>query len=296
MADRRRREESTPLVPPRSLGGRRESDEREEASWSGQTRTQETQNQQTRSSQSSRSTEQSTQSSWSQAAASQSSRSQPGSGSSQSNSQPGSQSSSQPRLSQQTQWTTRAPEQPSRSDSYDSRPDTSDDDTQRMQPLAAAAAAVAAVKERALGPSPRPEGVSRREDQLRAASAARPGRTRRARLRLVRVDPWSVMKTAFLLSIAFGIMCVVAVFIIWSVLTAANVFGSINDSMASLMNQNFRIEDYIGMDRVLSFTMLVAVLNVVLLTAIATLCAFIYNLAASLLGGLEVTLAEDDHH
>jgi hypothetical protein len=165
-----------------------------------------------------------------------------------------------------------------------------------MQPLAAAAAAVAAVKERALGPSPRPEGVSRREDQLRAAAAARPGRTRRARLRLVRVDPWSVMKTAFLLSIAFGIRCVVAVFIIWSVLTAANVFGSINDSMASLMNQNFSVEDYIGMDRVLSFTMLVAVLNVVLLTAIATLGAFLYNLAASLLGGLEVTLAEDDHH
>ena len=50
------------------------------------------------------------------------------------------------------------------------------------------------------------------------------------------------------------------------------------------------------MDRVLSFTMLVSVLNVILLTAIATLGAFLYNLAASLLGGLEVTLAEDDHH
>jgi hypothetical protein len=290
MADRRRREESTPLVPPRSLGGPRESDEHDEARWSGRTRTQEAQTQQTQSQQGHG------QQGWSQQAPNQSGQSPPNrSNRSQS---PNSQSQqSQPHQTQQSSWTTRAPEQPSRSGSYDSHPDTSDEDTQRMQPLAAAAAAVSAVKERALGPSPRPEGVSRQEDQLRAASAARPGRTRRARLRLVRVDPWSVMKTAFLLSIAFGIMCVVAVFIIWSVLTAANVFGSINESMASLLNDNsFSVEDYIGMDRVLSFTMLVAVLNVVLLTAIATLGAFLYNLAASLLGGLEVTLAEDDHH
>ena len=168
-------------------------------------------------------------------------------------------------------------------------------DTERTSPLAAVAATVSAAKERTMGPSPRPEGMPRSEDQLRAASAARPGRTRRARLRLVRVDPWSVMKTAFLLSIAFGIMCVVAVFIIWSVLGAANVFGSINDSISSVIDEDFAIEQYIGMDRVLSFTMLVAVLDVVLLTAIATLGAFLYNLAASLLGGLEVTLAEDEH-
>ena len=31
-----------------------------------------------------------------------------------------------------------------------------------------------------------------------------------------------------------------------------------------------------------------------LLTAIATLTAFLYNLAAALLGGIEVTLAEDE--
>ena len=291
MADRRRREESTPLVPPRSLGGRRESDEQEEARWSGQTRTQQTQPSQptqTRSAQPTQSQPSRTRSDWTQQT-----QPQPQSNRSQSSY---SQSQQSQRLSDQSEWTVRTPGHASRSDAHDSRPDTSDDDTQRMPPLAAAAAAVAAVKERALGPSPRPEGVSRQEDQLRAASAARPGRTRRARLRLVRVDPWSVMKTAFLLSIAFGIMCVVAVFIIWSVLTAANVFGSINESMASLLNDNFAIEDYIGMDRVLSFTMLVSVLNVILLTAIATLGAFLYNLAASLLGGLEVTLAEDDHH
>src|SRR3954452_7008224 len=39
-----------------------------------------------------------------------------------------------------------------------------------------------------------------------AAKKASPNRKppRRARLRLTRIDPWSVMKTAFLLAIAFG--------------------------------------------------------------------------------------------
>jgi len=40
--------------------------------------------------------------------------------------------------------------------------------------------------------------------------------------------------------------------------------------------------------------MLIAAVDVVLLTAIATLGAFLYNMAAALLGGVEVTLAEDN--
>lgn len=176
--------------------------------------------------------------------------------------------------------------------SVDRTPEESD--AERTSPLATAAAAVAAAKDRTVGPSPRREGMSRVEDQLEAASSARPGRSRRARLRIVRVDPWSVMKTAFLLSIAFGIMCVVAVFIVWSVLGAADVFESVNTSVEQVVGESFSIQDYIGMDRVLSITLLIAVLDVILLTAIATLGAFLYNLAASLLGGLEVTLAEDE--
>jgi hypothetical protein len=43
----------------------------------------------------------------------------------------------------------------------------------------------------------------------------------------------------------------------------------------------------------MGFTMLVAVIDVVLITAIATLAAFLYNMAAALLGGIEVTLTED---
>ncbi len=127
-----------------------------------------------------------------------------------------------------------------------------------------------------------------------SAKSAPKRRPRKAQLRLVQVDAWSVMKTAFLLSIAFGIVTIVAVAIVWSVLGAAGVFDSLNTTVQTVMGNDFRVQDYIGTGRVLGFTMLVSAVDVVLLTAIATLGAFLYNLAATLLGGIEVTLAEDN--
>ena len=135
---------------------------------------------------------------------------------------------------------------------------------------------------------------SRDASRKAARSAKAP---RRARLRLTRIDPWSVMKTAFLLSIAFGIVTVVSVLMVWTVLGTAGVWDSINSTVQNILGGesagSFDIRDYIGTSRVIGFTMLVAVIDVVLMTAIATLGAFLYNMAAALLGGIEVTLAED---
>lgn len=138
---------------------------------------------------------------------------------------------------------------------------------------------------------------SQRTVTTTTAAPTRP-RSRQAHLRLVRIDAWSVMKTAFLLSIAVGIVMVVAVGIIWGVLGAAGVWDSINSMVQQVVgNQSnsstFDITQYVGTSRVLGFTMIVAVVDVILITAIATLAAFVYNLAATLLGGIEVTLAED---
>lgn len=125
----------------------------------------------------------------------------------------------------------------------------------------------------------------------------RPRAPRRARLRLTRIDPWSVMKTSFLLSIAFAVVTVVSVAMVWQVLGAAGVWESINSTIQESIGgedvAGFRIEDYLGTGRVLGFTMLVAAIDVVLITAAATLVAFLYNMSAALLGGVEITLAED---
>jgi len=130
----------------------------------------------------------------------------------------------------------------------------------------------------------------------KAAAGRRP--PRRARLRLTRLDPWSVMKTAFLLSVAFGVVTVVAVLMVWSVLGAAGVWDSINTTVQDVVggqdSAGFNVQDYLGTSRVIGFTVLVSIIDIVLLTAIATLGAFLYNMAAALLGGIEVTLAEDE--
>src|SRR5689334_7279497 len=130
-----------------------------------------------------------------------------------------------------------------------------------------------------------------------AAAHPAPRGPRRARLRLTRIDPWSVMKTSFLLAIAFAVVTVVSVAMVWQVLGAAGVWDSINSTIQEGIGgqdvSTFQIQDYVGTSRVLGFTMLVAAIDVILITATATLTAFLYNMAAALLGGIEVTLAED---
>ena len=133
-----------------------------------------------------------------------------------------------------------------------------------------------------------------------AASRAAAARTRprRARLVLARVDPWSVMKLGFLLSLALAIIAVVAVLVLWTVLDTMGVFDSVGRSVESITRssdnaEGFDIMGYIGLSRVLTVTVALAAINVVLMTALCTLAAFMYNMAASLVGGLHVTFTED---
>lgn len=130
------------------------------------------------------------------------------------------------------------------------------------------------------------------------SAVRRTGKVRKARLRLLRVEPWSVMKSAFVLSIAVGITFVVATATLWSVIDAAGVFdvvgGLLTEFTQSPSSAGVNVNDYVGFSRVVGLATVISVVNVVLLTALATLFAFLYNLSAALLGGFEVTLAEDD--
>ncbi|MEU4110209.1 MULTISPECIES: DUF3566 domain-containing protein [unclassified Streptomyces] len=139
-----------------------------------------------------------------------------------------------------------------------------------------------------------PEGAVRRP---RTGVGTAP-RTRKARLRVAKADPWSVMKVSFLLSIALGICTIVASAVLWMVLDAMGVFstvgGTISEATGATEATGFDLQSYLSLPHVLMFATIIAVIDVVLATALATLGAFIYNLSAGFVGGVELTLAEDE--
>ncbi|MDQ0788059.1 DUF3566 domain-containing protein [Streptomyces sp. B3I8] len=139
-----------------------------------------------------------------------------------------------------------------------------------------------------------PAGAVRRP---RTGASTTP-RTRKARLRVSRADPWSVMKVSFLLSIALGVCTIVASAVLWMVMDAMGVFstvgGTISEATGSNESNGFDLQAYLSLPHVLLFAAIIAVIDVVLATALATLGAFIYNLSAGFVGGIELTLAEDE--
>ena len=121
---------------------------------------------------------------------------------------------------------------------------------------------------------------------------------RKARLRLARVDPWSVMKLSFLLSIAAGIVVIVAVAGLWLMLEYMGVWNSLGTTIRDVTGGNetegFDLQRAVSLGRVTGFATLLSVVNVFIITALATLAAFLYNLSASFVGGLEVILADPE--
>jgi len=120
---------------------------------------------------------------------------------------------------------------------------------------------------------------------------------RRVRLSVSRVDPWTVMKLSFLLSVAVGIAMVVMIVVLWLTLSSMGVFTDLSRTVEGVLNTTsgpkFDLMNYIGLGRVLSLAVVIAVIDVLLITAISTLMAFLYNVCSSLVGGLQVTLTDD---
>ena len=127
--------------------------------------------------------------------------------------------------------------------------------------------------------------------------ADRSAAPRRVKLSVSRVDPWSVMKLSFLLSVAIGIAGVVLVSVLWMILSSMGVFADINRTIEDVLNTSngstFDLMDYIGLGRVASLSIVIGVIDVILMTAISTLGAFLYNVCSSLVGGLQLTLTDD---
>jgi Transmembrane domain of unknown function (DUF3566) len=126
--------------------------------------------------------------------------------------------------------------------------------------------------------------------------AARGGR--QAQLTLARLEPWSVMKFSFVISLVAFIVLFVAVAVFYAVLSGLGVFDALQKTVESITSsQNssgFNLTSYLSASRVLGYTGLLGAINVVLITALSTVGAVLYNITADLAGGIEVTLKESD--
>ena len=151
----------------------------------------------------------------------------------------------------------------------------------------------------------RPSGQGTRPAQGQRPSGSRPqpglvrptpkAKVRKARLLIPKVDPWSVLKMAFLLSVALGIVTVVASVVLWSVLDLTGIFEAINGLLREIIGSEtgFDLMEIASLGQVASFATIIAVVNVVLLTALSMLSAVLYNLSSTLVGGIGVTLTDD---
>ncbi|AXB46237.1 DUF3566 domain-containing protein [Amycolatopsis albispora] len=143
-----------------------------------------------------------------------------------------------------------------------------------------------------------PSAAARPGGAKRPAPTAlrRPGRgPRRASLQIKRFDPWSVLKLSLVLGVAMFFVWLVAVGVLYTVLDGMGVWEKLNGTYTSLVQgegTTTAAEPLISAGRVFGIAAIIGAINIVLLSALATVSAFIYNVSADLAGGLEVTLSE----
>ena len=122
--------------------------------------------------------------------------------------------------------------------------------------------------------------------------------SRQAHLTLARVEPWSVMKFSFVVSLVAFVILFVAVSVLYGALAGLGVFDSLQHLVSSLTSSQtsagVNAEKWWSASRVLGYTALLGSLNIVLITAMSTIGAVVYNLTSRLVGGVEVTLRETE--
>ncbi|MGO9080945.1 MAG: DUF3566 domain-containing protein [Streptosporangiaceae bacterium] len=163
-------------------------------------------------------------------------------------------------------------------------------------PVGSITAPFAALKLRSRKPPKSEQGTGFGAPQYQQSSAPAP--TRRAQLVLSRIEPWSVMKLSFMISLVGWVVLFVVVAILYYALSKLGVFHSIESTVGQVTSSKgsagTNAAKWFAASRILGYTMLVGAINVVLITAISTIGAVVYNLLTHVSGGVEVTLKETD--
>ncbi|WP_084677251.1 DUF3566 domain-containing protein [Yaniella halotolerans] len=121
-------------------------------------------------------------------------------------------------------------------------------------------------------------------------------KARRAKLVIAKIDSWSVFKISFLLSVGLGIVTVVGAVLMWTTMDLTGIFDDVNALLGTILGTEgggTQVQELVTLGQVASFATIMAVLNVVLITVAAALAALLYNVCASLVGGIGLTMTDD---
>jgi hypothetical protein len=159
------------------------------------------------------------------------------------------------------------------------------------------------------GPVPRPPQrksiVDRPAPEAAARSTAATSRIQvgshprgpvRASMQIRRVDPWSTLKVSLILSVVLFFVWMIAVAFLYLVLGGMGVWSKLNSNVGDLLTSagGSTGGELVSSSTIFGGAALIGLVNIVVLTAMATVGAFIYNLTTDLVGGVEVTLADRD--
>jgi Transmembrane domain of unknown function (DUF3566) len=146
--------------------------------------------------------------------------------------------------------------------------------------------------------SPGPAQTAAAEPASPPQQSAPKRSVRQAHLTVARIDPWSVMKFSFVVSLVAFVILFVAVTVLYGVLSGVGVFDSLQRVVSSVTSSQgsngVNAKAWFSASRVLGYTALLGSLNIVLITAMSTIGSVIYNLTSRLVGGVEVTLRETE--
>lgn len=117
----------------------------------------------------------------------------------------------------------------------------------------------------------------------------------RASMQIRRIDPWSTLKVSLLLSVALFFVWMITVAFLYLVLGGMGVWAKLNSNVGDLLNNaSGSSAELVSSGTIFGGAFLIGLVNIVLMTALATIGAFVYNLVTDLIGGIEVTLADRD--
>jgi uncharacterized membrane protein len=136
-------------------------------------------------------------------------------------------------------------------------------------------------------PAPAPAEAPARVERRRTEPS--PTRSRRARVVLRKVEPWSVFKISFLFYLCVMVVIIGAMMILYAILGAIGALDSLTRLIRDLFaDQSFEIHGGWLFTRGLS----IGLVLVLLWTLINVFVVFLYNLLSDVVGGIEVTLSE----